>query len=204
MKNLFFISCILFSFVLFPSCQNGGKSNAQKADSTNASNEPMAKDASDFMVEASMINLTEINLGKIAKTQAASSRVKSYASMIVSDHKKLQDKLQKLAQKEHVAIPNSLSKSNRSEISELKKKNEHATNKLFIKDMIAGHEKAIKTFKKAAENKDIRNEALKDYINNALPGLKTHQDSAQTIKKDLNMDMSQLKKSTPTMPIPQP
>jgi len=204
MKNLFFISCILFSFVLFQSCQNGGKSNEQKADSINASNEPMVKDASDFMVEASIINLTEINLGKIAKTQASSSRVKNYASMIVSDHKKLQSKLQKLANKEHVAIPDSLSKNNRSDISDLQKKNESATNKLFIKDMITGHKKAIKTFEKAAENKDIQNQALRDYIKNALPGLKAHQDSAQSIKKDLDMDMSQLKKSTPTIPIPRP
>ncbi len=185
--------------MFFQSCHNGGKSNKQKADSINAENKPMAKEAAQFMVEAAVINLTEIKLGTIAQKQASSNRVQNYAAMIVSDHKKLQKKLQKLSKEKQIAIPDSLDKSHQNDISGLRKQKGKEVDRIFINDMVKGHKKAIKTFKKASE--DIQhNQALDNYIEKTLPGLNKHLDSAQKIRKAL--DLKKTKKGVPPMPIP--
>ncbi len=200
MKKLCFFSAILLSFFLFQACNNsGGKDSKQRADSINHANKPLPKDASDFMVEAAIINLNEIKLGSIAKQQATISRVRDFASMIVQDHEAANDKLQTLAQNKNVTLPDSLDEKHKSNASDLQKKKGQDFDEAFIDDMVKGHKDAIKTYQKA--EKKIQDGDVRAFIENTLPELQKHLDSAQSIQDAIKGNTRNQGNATPTSPM---
>lgn len=196
MKKIGSIAVLILSFFFFQACNQGGKGSKQEADSINRANKPLKKDASRFMVDAAMVNMAEIKLGTIAEEKAQSSRIKNFASMIVSDHKKASDKLQSLAQSKQVALPDSLDRQHQSDANDLRMKEGDALDQKFIDDMVDGHKEAIKEFQKAAKNVD--NKDVHDYIKDLLPDLNKHLDSAEAIqdsRHNMNGDRSKRTKN---------
>ncbi|HLR38439.1 MAG TPA: DUF4142 domain-containing protein [Chitinophagaceae bacterium] len=180
MKNLCSLSIIMLSFIVFQSCNNNGHGSKQKADSINEANGTQAENASDFMVDASMINRTEILLGDIAQEKATIRRVKNFASMIVRNHKKANKKLKILAQEKKVVLPQSLDPKHKADSAKLKDKKGRSVDQIFITDMVKGHKAAIARFQKAKNKVDDSD--IKTYIMNILPQLQEHFDSAEAIQ----------------------
>ncbi len=202
MKKLCFLSTILLSLILFQACNSGGgKGSKQRADSINHANKPLPKEASDFMVDAAIINLNEIKLGSIAQQQATTSRVRNFASMIVQDHEKVNDQLKTLAQNKNVKLPDSLDQKHQSNASKLKDKKGKDFDDAFINDMVNGHKDAIKEFQKA--DKNIEDGDVRSFIENTLPGLQKHLDSAQAIQDALGGNNSNMNPSNMPPPHPQ-
>src|SRR5690625_3675970 len=183
MKKLCFLSTMILSLALFQGCNSsGGKGSKQQADSINHAKQPMpTKAGSDFMVKAAIINLNEIKLGSIAQQQATISRVRNFAAMIVQDHKKVNGQLKTLAQNKQVQLPDSLDRKHQRDADNLQKKEGKDFDESFIDDMVKGHKDAIDTYQKA--DKDVQDGDVKSFIEETLPDLQKHLDSAQTIQE---------------------
>lgn len=179
-------------------CNNTGKDSTEKADSANeAKGDSMngykdtmnrngtlgvSEATSKFMVDVADVNMTEIQLGKLAQDKAASQRIKDFASMMVKDHSGATDDLKSLAAQKNVTLPTTISDEHQKKMNDLNKKTGKDFDKAYIDMMEDGHESAVKDFEKNTDNSDAD---VKAFVNKMLPTLRMHRDSANAIKKAL-------------------
>jgi putative membrane protein len=133
----------------------------------------------DFSVEVANGNMIEVQLGGLAKTKAVKSRVKSFASMMITDHKKISEDLQKIATSKNISLPQELSSEAQKDINRLSKKEGLDFDRSYINMMVADHKKDVNKFEKAAKN--CKDPDLKNFIEQTLPVLRKHLDSARAI-----------------------
>jgi putative membrane protein len=166
------------------------EANKDKADT--GSNITMNKDTvattmavekadADFAVEAANGNMIDVQLSALAKTKAVNSRVKHFASMVVTDHMKINKDLQKLATDKNISLPQALSDEAQKDINRLNQKDRANFDGSYMHMMLADHKQYVDKFEKAA--KDCKDPELKNFINETLPVLRKHRDSAAVIDK---------------------
>ena len=87
-----------------------------------------------------------------------------------------------MAQQASLNVPNAIdSAHNKAMVDPFQKLKGAAFDRKYIHEMIAGHTKAIETYKKEAD--DAQNPALKTYAQQALPVLQKHLDAAKALEK---------------------
>jgi putative membrane protein len=166
------------------------EANKDKADT--GSNITMNKDNStaimaveksdaDFAVEAANGNMIDVQLSALAKTKARNSRVKNFAEMMVADHMKINNDLQKIATEKNISLPQALSNEAQKDINRLSEKDPADFDGAYMHMMLADHNTYVSKFEKAAKN--CKDAALRNFIHEALPVLKKHRDSAAVIDK---------------------
>ena len=184
---------VLSIAVLIWHCNNETKDSVEKADSANKKNidSPSTKskavttdeESASFLVKAADGGMTEMQLGKMAEDKAADTRVKGYGAMMIHDHSLANDEVKALAAQRNVLLPDSVSDSNKKIINDLSKQTGKSFDKAYTDAMIKDHEEDIDEFEKAA--KKVNDTDVRNFINNTLPKLKNHLDSARAIRKSL-------------------
>jgi putative membrane protein len=183
-----FIIALLFSFLMI-SCNNQGTRENQddSGDSVemneNASNDGMMDnndEDQDFMKEAALGGLMEVELGRYAQQNAQSSRVKNFAAMMVRDHSKANDELKALAANKNITLPTILDDKHMDMMNDLKKKRGAEFDKEYMQEMVDDHDKDVDKFKRQAENGNDSD--IKAFAAKTLPVLLMHQDSAKNIR----------------------
>ncbi len=76
----------------------------------------------DFILEAASGGLMEVELGKTASNNAASSKVKQFGRMMVTDHTKANTELKAIAAKKNITLPATPQEKHQGHINELKAK----------------------------------------------------------------------------------
>ena len=135
-----------------------------------------------FVDFAAQTDMVEANIGQLAQTVADSQPVKDYAQMLVTDHTDDFNKLYDTAHQANLDRPNAIdAEHNKAMIDPFQKLKGAAFDHRYIREMIAGHTKAIAVYKKEAA--DAQNPALKSYAEQALPVLQKHLDGAKDLEK---------------------
>lgn len=135
-----------------------------------------------FVDFAAQTDMVEANLGQLAGNAASSQPVKDYGQMLVADHTKDFHDLHAAAQQANLTVPDAIdAKHNKAMIDPFQKLKRAAFDRRYVREMIAGHTKAIATYKKEAA--DAQNPALKSYAEDALPVLQKHLDDAKGLEK---------------------
>jgi putative membrane protein len=192
MTSLLFALCILAW-----ACNNESKDSVEKADSANSSkmnatdsgtaskNQTITTDeaTSSFLVDAANGGMTEVKAGQIASEKAKDARVKNFAAMMVHDHSAANDQVRNLASQRNVTLPAAVSDANQKATDDLGKKTGSDFDKSFMNMMVKDHNNAIDMFKKAADK--VNDTEVKSFINNTLPTLQMHLDSAKAVQKRL-------------------
>lgn len=101
--------------------------------------------------------------------------------MIVNDHGVLNDQLQAISSGLHVVLKPPPNEEMQTKLQLLNKHKAKDFDKDFLDMMVKGHEKTIQLFEHAS--KDVNNAEVKTLIDNALPQLNKHLDSARVLKK---------------------
>lgn len=207
MKNKFLVVC---SAVLLFSCSNNrstertdttdtteadmnGASANSSNNTTNDTSNNVANNSSStlttdeatssFMMKAADGGMTEVELGKLAQGKAKNQSVKDFGSMMVRDHSTANDKMKTLASQRNVKLPDSMSTAHTNKKNELTKKDGAAFDKAYMDAMVKDHQEVISLFEKAADNS--KDNDVKNFINNTLPTIRQHLDSAKSIRKRL-------------------
>lgn len=198
-------SLIALSIVFF-SCNNASKNSTETTDSSgqtsmdsgNAGNRmqdsgsainrnlPSVKaDAAsvDFFPKAADGGMAEVQQGQIAQQKASSQWVKDFGTMMVNDHSAANDKLKALASQRNITLPSSIGQKNQKMIDDLNKKSGKEFDRAYINAMVKDHQEDIKEFEEAS--KMVTDNDVKSFIDNTLPTLHTHLDSAKAIQKRL-------------------
>lgn len=149
------------------------------ANSTSSGDTSMSKDR-DFLTEAASGGLMEVELGKIASTNAASPKVKEFGRMMVTDHSKANTELKTVAGKENVAVPATPADKQQKHIDDLKAKKGADFDKDYVDMMVDDHKEDIDKFQDEAKNG--KNTAIKAFAAKTLPVLYKHLNSIKTIK----------------------
>ncbi|MBC7948932.1 MAG: DUF4142 domain-containing protein [Chitinophagaceae bacterium] len=190
MKKL--VSLLLASSVLFAACNNEGKDSVEKADSANeakidspANNTAVVADAETaaFLVDAANGGMTEVQLGQVAEQKGTDAGIKRFGAMLAADHSGANNQVKTLAAQRNVTLPATVSDEKQKDIDDFNKKAGTAFDKSYIRYMVKDHEDDIKAFENASE--DVKDSEVKAFIDNTLPKLRMHLDSAKAIQKRL-------------------
>jgi len=178
---------------LLLACNNEGKDSVEKADSANEakmdSNSTTSKTlqtdeaSSSFLVKAADGGLTEVRLGELAQQKATSKMVKDYGAMLIHDHSAANDKVKALAAQRNVTLPDGPGNEHQEAIDKLSKRTGKDFDKTFMDAMQRDHEKDIDMFKDASNK--VNDADVKSFVDNRLPTLQMHLDSANAIRKML-------------------
>lgn len=184
---------VLSIAILIWHCNNETKDSVDKADSANKKNidSPSTsrlevktdEESASFLVKAADGGMTEMQLGKMAEERGVDPRIKGYGSMMIHDHSLANDEVKALAAQRNVVLPDSVSDNNKKIIDGLAKKTGKSFDIAYADAMIKDHVEDIDEFEKAAAK--VNDTDVRNFINNTLPKLKNHLDSARAIRKSL-------------------
>jgi len=136
----------------------------------------------EFLKKAAQINLTEIELGKLAERLSTDPNVKKIAGMLVKDHAEANQKLERLAASKGASIPQEPSIWERHSLNALQKEQGAKFNEEFLAFSAKGHEKAIALFEKEAAR--TQDPDIKAWAQKTLPELKHHLAMSQGTKAE--------------------
>ena len=169
------------------SVETADSTNKANIDSANAgkSNQTITTDAetSSFLVHVTDAGMAEVQMGKDAQSKAVNARVKSFADMMVRDHSAGNDQVKSLASQRNVKLPDSVSEDHMKMMKNLQKKTGKDFDKAYMDDMVKGHEKVVDMLERSGDK--VNDTEVKTFINNTLPKIKEHLDSAKAIRKSL-------------------
>ena len=139
----------------------------------------MTPDDKEFVANAGMAGLYEMNVGNLALQKASSADVKSFAQRMVADHGKANAELAQLATTKGVALPAELDGDPQGAFEHLSALSGAEFDKAYMQHMVDDHIKAVADFEKAstsATDADVKNWATK-----TLPTLQEHLAMAKDI-----------------------
>ncbi|MBV9862324.1 MAG: DUF4142 domain-containing protein [Alphaproteobacteria bacterium] len=137
----------------------------------------------DFIQQATIAGLAEVELGQTAEQKAQSPAVKEFARRMVVDHTKANNQLAPLAKAAGVTQPMQLDAEHSAMKSSLQNLSGAAFDQSYIQGMVQDHEKVIQLFQhEASAGQDA---ALKGFATETLPILQQHLQMAQSISSQL-------------------
>jgi putative membrane protein len=149
----------------------------------------LSSDERDVAMKIEQAHLGEIDLSRLAKQQASSRDVKSFADMIENDHGSALKDLQKVMNKNGVEeSTNSKPAEGKEELAKLQKLSGAQFDREFMNTMVMDHQKDLDELRKAQTS--VQNADLKDYINDLIPTVQKHLDKAQDLRTKLTTSTS--------------
>jgi len=140
---------------------------------------------SNFVVKAATTNNAELKILQEGIDMGTDKALIAHARMMLSDHKKLGEKVMAYANTKGYVLPDG---DNGKSDDEMAKLTGLGKGKDFDKEwaahMVAGHESAISMFENAQNN--VKDPGLKDIITGALPTLHEHLDMMKQLQDKLN------------------
>jgi putative membrane protein len=142
---------------------------------------PVDRESNDFVANAINDGMAESRLAKLAEQKAISKKVRDYAGMLVNDHGVLNDQLKAVSSGLHVVLPSSPGEAMQSKLQLLSRYAGQDFDQNFLDMMIRDHQNMIRLFEHAS--KMVNNAEVKTLVDNALPQLNKHLDSARALKR---------------------
>ncbi len=132
----------------------------------------LSKQDQQFIKQASMSGMAEVQEGQLAETKGDSA-VQKLGTQMVADHTKANEQLQDITKSLDVALPLNVSAKQTAMITGLQDENgTSAFDSAYLSGQKKAHLKAIKVFEK--EISDGGNAQLKTFATTTLPVLKMH------------------------------
>lgn len=131
------------------------------------------------MTTAAQGNLTEVELGKLALTQASQTEVKQFAERMIQDHTQAYNQLKLLASQQNIAFPTGIDKQNQETLTKLSKLSGSTFDQTYVNTMVKAHIETLSLFEQ--EGKQGSNPALKAWAAKIIPTVKEHLQMARSI-----------------------
>jgi len=135
----------------------------------------------DFVNEASVSGLAEVETAKLALQQAKSDEVKTFAQHVIDGHTASNKDLAAIAKRKHLKIADEAELLRRVKILKIEQGDNESFDETYIKSQVKAHQDEIELFNKAAVSKDIE---LAGYATENIPKLQHHLHFAEQLAKD--------------------
>ena len=134
----------------------------------------------EFAKQAAVIGKAEIELGQLAMERTQDANVRKFAQQMVKDHSAAAAKLEKVASKDGLTLPQSLDPEHEAVKEKLSALKGEAFDREYAKTMAMGHDKAVALFKSASQSSSMPAD-LKQFAAATLPTLQEHKDEAHAL-----------------------
>jgi putative membrane protein len=136
-----------------------------------------------FIIQASIGNLQEIQIAKLALQKSMNNEVKAFANRMITDHGNAQAQLMQIVRSRNFQIP---AEATDTPVEDLMLKNLPAKDfdRMYVHMMVADHQQAVQLFEKyALTGKDPDVSSL---ARQTLPVLKEHLNAIVAIENKMN------------------
>jgi len=140
-----------------------------------------ANPAHQFVMEAAMGGMAEVELGKLATAKAQSQEVKQFAQRMVTDHGKANEELKSLAQRKNIALPTDSGAHHENIHEQLSKMSGAAFDRAYMQAMLTDHQKDVNNFRR--ESQTGTDPEVKAWAAKTLPTLEEHLRMAQSASR---------------------
>jgi putative membrane protein len=142
----------------------------------------IAPKTEDFIKEAAMSDMLEIEAAKIAQ-QKGNATEKTFAAQMITDHTKTSSELKGMASGEmKAALPTSLDDSSQTQLAKLRDAKPKDFAAEYDPMQVSAHKDATSLFERYAKGGD--DPKLKDWAGKTLPALQHHLEMAQDMNKN--------------------
>jgi putative membrane protein len=176
MKKAILAAALVAAFATSASAQSVGEKSGVN------STLGIAPKTEDFIKEAAMSDMTEIEAAKIAQ-QKGNADEKRFAAMMVTDHTKTSTELKSMVTGEmKAAVPAALDDASEKKLTKLRDAKPEDFAATYDPMQVSAHKDAVSLFERYAKGGD--NNALKDWAGKTLPALQHHLEMAQALDKN--------------------
>lgn len=137
----------------------------------------LSKSDAEIMREIAIVNLSEIEIGKLAMQNGSAGFGRDYGSMMVDDHTAAQNELASLAARTDTWLPVGMDVKHRAMYTHLFRVVGDAFDRSYSRDMAMGHEAVYG--KMMMWRDQVSDTALKSYIDKYAPIVRSHQITAR-------------------------
>lgn len=131
-----------------------------------------------FLNEAALLNLSELQMAKLAQDRAESPEMKRFVDRLIQDHGKAMERLQGTAQGLDFRLPQEVDAPTRARLDDMANTG-GAFERRFMAEQEDAHARAIKLFE--AQARSNGHPAVKQYAETTLPDLHAHMEAARTL-----------------------
>jgi len=133
----------------------------------------------EFVMDAAMGGLMEVELGRVAAQQGTSEAVKQFGQRMVDDHSKANAELMTLAQGKGMTLPTQLDEKHQKNVTKLSAMKGAEFDRAYSKMMLSDHEKDVAEFEK--QSTKAADPDLKAFASKTLPTLQEHLQMARAL-----------------------
>lgn len=150
---------------------------AQLPSEKNPSDAARSGDA-DFVKEAGLGGMTEVELSRLALQKATDPAVKKFAQQMVADHTKANEGLKAAAAEEGLTPPPSLDPEHKQLVDKFNGMSGSSFDQAYKTQMLKDHQETVAKFEKEAAD---GSSAVQKFASSTLPTLKSHLKMAQEL-----------------------
>ena len=140
----------------------------------------MAPTTKDFVTEAAISDMFEIQSSKLAEARTTGP-TKTFAEKMITDHTKTTSELKPLAMKAHIDPPSTLDDSHKKMLDKLDGLKGDDFAKQYHEDQDKGHKEAVSLFERYSKGGE--NAEIKAWAGMTLPKLQEHLKMADNLDK---------------------
>ena len=133
----------------------------------------------DFIMEAAMGGMMEVELGQVAAQKGGSDAVKQFGQRMVDDHSKANSELMSLASSKGITLPTALDDKHRQQVTKLSGMSGADFDRAYSKMMLSDHQKDVAAFEK--QSTKAADADLKAFASKTLPTLQEHLQMARAL-----------------------
>jgi putative membrane protein len=134
----------------------------------------------DFVMDAAIGGMMEVELGRIATQQGMSDSVKQFGQRMVDDHSKANAELTSLAASKGITLPTTLDEKHRAQVNKFSSMSGAEFDRAYTKLMVSDHNKDVSEFEK--ESSRGTDPQVKAFATQTLPTLKEHLQMAKALE----------------------
>ena len=170
------------------STANSNKSQNRNSNRSNRNSGAMGEQAGmgnmtskdhDFIMDAAMGGLEEVELGRIAAQKGMSDAVKQFGQRMVDDHSKANTELMSLASSKGMTLPTALDEKHQKDVTKLSAMSGAEFDRAYSKMMLSDHNKDVSEFEK--QSTKGTDPDLKAFASKTLPTLQEHLQLAKSL-----------------------
>lgn len=169
---LAFLGAVVFSTGLIAGPDDKKSGDDKSAQST-------AFDDAEFVTKAAISGMAEVELGRLAATQAKNDEVRKMGQKLADDHAKANERLTGAAKKAGLTVPTKIGPDHQQMVDKLKEAKTDFDRE-YVKHMVKSHEAGTKLFKRASQ--ESKHAEIKDFAKDTLPTLEEHFDMAKKLQ----------------------
>jgi len=132
-----------------------------------------------FIMDAAMGGLMEVQAAQMAQQKASSQEVKDYARRLEQDHTKANDQLKTVAQQRQVSLPTDIGPKHQAMVTKLNGLSVPEFDRAYMNMMVQDHRKDIKMFERESERG--MDTDVKSFASTTLPTLREHLQQAEQL-----------------------